>query len=155
MTRRVALIGVGNSYRRDDGVGPAVVAEIDRQHLPGVTCTVASGEPTELIEAWRGAEIVVLVDAIVCEPSTPGRIHRSLGQSWQQTGATSTHGPGVPEALRLAEALHRAPRRLVVLAVEAADVSVGLGLSAEVNGVLPDLTRAVLAELRTAAASAG
>jgi hydrogenase maturation protease len=144
---RVALIGVGNRYRRDDGVGPAVVAEIDRRHLPGVTCSVVGGEPTELIEAWCGAQLAVLVDALVCEPSTPGRIHRSLGESWHQPSATSTHGLGVAEAVRLAEALDRKPRRLVVFAVEAADVGLGLGLSAAVRAAVPALTGAVLAEL--------
>ena len=147
MSYRVALIGVGNRYRRDDGVGPAVVAEIDRRHLPGVTCSVVGGEPTELIEAWCGAQLAVVVDALVCEPSTPGRIHRSLGEPWHQPSATSTHGLGVADAVRLAEALDRKPARLVVFAVEAADVGLGLGLSSAVRAAVPALTGAVLAEL--------
>lgn len=147
MSYRIALIGVGNRYRRDDGVGPAVVAEIDRKHLPGVTCTVAGGEPTELIEAWCGAQLAVVIDALVCDPSTPGRIHRSVGESWHQPSATSTHGLGVAEAVRLAVALERRPRRLVVFAVEAADVGLGLGLSAAVSAAVPALTSAVLSEL--------
>jgi hydrogenase maturation protease len=152
VTRRV-LIGVGNPYRRDDGVGPALAAEIDRRRPADVTVTTAGGEPTELIEAWSGADLAVLVDAVVCDPSTPGRIHRSLGWAAHQPGAASTHGLGVPEALRLAEALHRAPRRVVVFAVEAADVTPGLGLSAAVSAALPELTRLVLAEFaRTATA---
>jgi hydrogenase maturation protease len=143
----IALIGVGNPYRHDDGVGPAVVAEIAKHQLPGVTCTAASGEPTELIEAWSGAQLAVVIDAVLCHPSTPGRIHRTAGEAWHQSSATSTHGLGVAEALRLAEALERAPQRLVVFAVEAADVGLGLGLSAEVSAAVPALTSAVLAEL--------
>jgi len=78
-------------------------------------------------------------------PSAPGRIHRStLGSA---APAASTHGLGVPDAVRLAEALNRAPQRLVVFAVEAADVGFGLGLSPAVAASLPDLIRAVLAEL--------
>jgi hydrogenase maturation protease len=147
MNMRVALIGVGNRYRRDDGVGPAVVAEIDKQQLPGVTCTVAGAEPTELIEAWRDADLAVLVDAVLCDPSTPGRIHRTLGDAWHRPTAASTHGLGVPDALRLAAALRQEPGRLVIFAVQAADVGLGLGLSPAVQAALPALASAVLAEL--------
>jgi hydrogenase maturation protease len=54
---------------------------------------------------------------------------------------------GIPEAIRLAEALGRAPRRLVVFAVEAADLGFGLGLSPAVAASMPELTRAVHAEV--------
>jgi hydrogenase maturation protease len=60
--------------------------------------------------------------------------------------AASTHGPGVPDAVRLAEVLGRCPGRLVVFAVEAADLGFGPGLSEAVAACLPRLTRAVRAE---------
>lgn len=144
---RVVLIGVGNPYRRDDGIGPALVAEIDKIQPAGVTLAVADGEPTGLIELWSGADLAVVVDAVRCDPATPGRIHRStLDGPWPVSAAASTHGLGIPEALRLAQALGRAPRRLVVYAMEAADVGLGLGLSPTVAASLPELTRAVLTE---------
>ena len=62
-------------------------------------------------------------------------------------GGPSTHGLGVPDAIRLAVALDHAPRRLVVLAVEAADLGFGIGLSSPVTACLPELTRMVLAEV--------
>jgi hypothetical protein len=57
-------------------------------------------------------------------------------------------------AIRLAEALDRAPQRLVVFAVEAADVGFGLGLSPAVAAPLPELTRAVRSELGLGAPAA-
>lgn len=144
-TPLAVLIGVGNPYRRDDGIGPAIVAAIEELHPPGVMLTVSDGEPTQLLDAWSGAALAVVVDAVRCDPSVPGRIHRSaLGFG---APAASTHGLGVPDAVRLAEALNRAPQRLVVLAVEAADVGFGLGLSPAVAASWPDLIRAVHAEL--------
>jgi len=61
----------------------------------------------------------------------------------------STHGLGIAKAARLAEALDRAPERLIVFAVEAADVGYGPHLSDAVAASLPSLTRAVLAEFRS------
>jgi Ni,Fe-hydrogenase maturation factor len=33
---RIVVIGVGNPYRTDDGVGPAVVELLERRHVEGV-----------------------------------------------------------------------------------------------------------------------
>lgn len=154
-TPGAVLVGIGNAYRREDGIGPALAAAVERLGRPGVSVTVCDGEPSQLLEAWAGARLAVVVDAMLCDVPVPRRIHRSVmgeapGAVAAQDGVlASTHGLGVPEAIRLAEALDCAPARLVVFAVEAADIGFGPGLSAPVAGCLPELTRAVLAELAT------
>jgi len=45
MNPAVVVIGVGNPYRRDDGIGRAVVTRLHRRHLPGVTLAECDGEP--------------------------------------------------------------------------------------------------------------
>ena len=155
---RAVLIGIGNSYRCDDGIGPALVAAIEPVVPAGVTIAVSDGEPSQLLDAWAGAPLAVLVDAVLCDTPVPGRIHRTV-LDWTvpgtpagsaPTGAASTHGLGVPDAIRLARALDRAPRRLVVMAVEAGTIDFGTCLSPPVAACLPALTAMVLAELTTA-----
>jgi hydrogenase maturation protease len=151
------VIGIGNPYRRDDGLGPALAEAIGRLNRAGVSAVVADGEPSQLLDAWAGAPLAVVVDAVLCAPSAPGLIHRTelaassagarAGGIGVATTAASTHGLGIPDAVRLAEALDRMPRRLVVFAVEAADIGFGHGLSPAVAACLPELTEAVLAEL--------
>jgi hydrogenase maturation protease len=142
------VIAVGNEYRRDDGVGPAVLCELARQALPeGVGLVLSDGEPTQLFDAWAGLPLAVVVDAVLCEPSAPGRVHRTTLTGALVAGASSTHGLGIPEAVQLAEALDRAPRRLVVYAVEAADLGFGVGLSDDVARAVPAVVDAVVAEL--------
>jgi hydrogenase maturation protease len=173
---RAVVIGIGNPYRRDDGIGPALVAALERFRPPGVSLTVADGEPSQLLEAWSGASLAVVVDAVLCEMPAPGRIHRTalgpvvgdpvvgdpvvgdpvVGDADPGSrAAASTHGLGIPDALRLAEALDQAPGRLVVFAVEAADIGFGPGLSPAVAACLPELTRAVLTELAAGHQAAG
>jgi hydrogenase maturation protease len=143
-----AVIGVGNEFRHDDGIGPALAAEVQHRNLPGVRVVSTDGEPTGLLDAWADVTLAVVIDAVVCEPATPGRIHRTaVGELPPTTGAAGTHGFGIPEAVELGRVLHRMPRRLVVYAVEASDVSLGLGLSSPVTTALPALVDAVLTEL--------
>ena len=69
------------TYRRDDGVGPAVIGQLQQHGLTGVSLTVADGEPTQLLDAWAGMDLAIVVDAVLCEPSIPGRIHRTTIQA--------------------------------------------------------------------------
>ncbi len=152
MTSRPAVvIGIGNPYRRDDGAGPAVADAIDQLHLPGVRVVVSDGEPIALLAAWEKAELAIVVDAIRHEPPDPGRIHRLTANQLDSDGAgASSHGFGVPYALRLGRALGREPGRLVILAVEWADFTYGTGLSAPVSKAVPTAVAAVRAELASA-----
>ena len=144
----LAVIGVGNPFRHDDGIGVAVAQAVAARDLPDVRVTVVDGEPTQLLDAWENADLAVVVDALVCEPTTPGRVHRTTGDAMPGGRTfTGTHAAGVADAVRLAEVLGRAPRRLIVFAVEAADVSLGVGLSPAVEAALAGLTAAVLGEL--------
>ena len=150
------VIGVGNEYRCDDGVGAAVIERLGQCDLPGVRLVIADGEPSQLIDAWSDVELAVVVDAVLCEPCTPGRVHRTtLDTLVTDHRSASTHALGIPDAVRLAEALGRGPRRLVVFAVEAADLGFGLGLSPEVERSVASVADAVLAELRPVAGSEG
>lgn len=146
---RAVVIAVGNEYRRDDGVGPVVLAELARCELPpDVALARSDGEPTQLFDAWAGVPLAVVVDAVLTEPSSPGAVHRTtLTGGSLMTGAASTHGLGIPEAVQLAEVLDRAPLQLVVYAVEAGDLGFGVGLSDPVARAVPEVVQAVLAEL--------
>jgi hydrogenase maturation protease len=157
------LIGIGNSLRRDDGVGPALVDAVGELGLPGISLFISDGEPSRLLDAWSGASLAVLVDATHSQPQEPARIHRTVllpartralggisAAVRQSPGSASTHGLGICDAIGLAEALGRLPQRLVTFAVEAADIGYGAGLSGAVAACLPDLIRAVLAEFGSA-----
>ena len=116
---------------------------------PGVRLVVTDGEPTRLIDAWTGADLAVVVDAVRAEPLDPGRVHRFVvdrPRAGMGRGASS-HGLGLDDAIALAVALDRMPARLVVHAIEAADLSQGPGLSPPVAAAVGTVARAVLDDL--------
>ncbi|MEW1750611.1 hydrogenase maturation protease [Streptomyces angustmyceticus] len=159
---RIAVIGVGNDYRHDDGVGWAVVGRLAQrgEHRPlprGTTLTCTDGDPTRLIGAWEGARLAVVVDAAHVHPARPGHVHRlRLDGDLPQTrpGETSSHGFALGDAVQLARALGRLPGELLVYAVEAADTSLGTGLSPQVADAVAPLVRQIEEDLvRHAAAT--
>ncbi|WP_344439772.1 hydrogenase maturation protease [Kitasatospora nipponensis] len=152
---RITVIGVGNEYRRDDGVGWAVVTRLmaDARHRPlpgGTALRVCDGDPARLIALWEGTDLAVVVDAAHAHPGRPGRVHRLEldGGPWSRTsGTTSSHGLGLGEAVELARALDRLPGRLVVYAVEGADTGPGTGLSEPVAAAVDPLARRIRSDL--------
>jgi hydrogenase maturation protease len=143
------VIGVGNEFRRDDGVGPAVVARLRHRELPGVRLAECDGETGRLLELWRDAALVIIVDAVRTEHPEPGRVHRrSLRHPGMAGRAASSHSSELGGVVELARVLGRLPQVLLLYAVEAADTSFGVGLSpavdAAVEGLADEIARDVL-----------
>jgi hydrogenase maturation protease len=135
-TPPVVVIGVGNPYRRDDGVGPAVIALLRERHLCGVDLVETDGEAAALIAMWDRRRLAILVDAVCADPPHPGRVHRLTvpRPSIERARAANSHGMDLGDTVELARELGRLPERMTVYAVEAADTDLG-----------PDLTPAVAA----------
>jgi len=135
VTGRVVLIGVGNPYRRDDGVG-WVVAEAAARRLGGaVEVRQSDGEPTRLLDAWAGKELAVVIDAMH-SGAEPGTI-RVLEAADESSAALSrvplgSHALGILHAETLGRTLDQLPQRLVVVGIEADESGFGEGLSPRV-----------------------
>ena len=135
---RLVVIGVGNRARRDDAAG-LVAAE----QLAG---RLHEGDATGLLDAWEGADLAIVIDA-VRSGADPGTIHR-LDASAAPLPArlrtsTSTHAIGVGEAIELARALGRLPRRVLVLGIEGRRFEAGVGLSREVAAAVDRVVESV------------
>jgi len=144
------VLGVGNEYRSDDGVGLAVAKRVAASAPGGVTVLECEQEPSRLIDAWDGAELALVIDA-VDSGATPGTLHRfDASETPIPTGVfrSSTHAFGVGDAIELARALGRLPRRVVVFGVEGGVFEAGSGLSALVEAAVEPTADAVLEELR-------
>ena len=134
MPSPILVIGIGNEYRSDDGVGLVVARELRVKNLPDMLIIESSGDGAALMEAWEAAQSVIIIDA-ASSRGAPGTIHHfdALAQSIP-TGFSfhSTHAFGVAEAIGLARALQQLPPRLLVYAIEGENFSAGVGLSPEV-----------------------
>jgi hydrogenase maturation protease len=144
------VIAIGNEFRRDDGAGPAVLRQLRDLVPSGVDLVLSDGEPARLVEAWTGAALAIVVDAVRALPPQPGRVYRFvLDRPRAGTGRpASSHGLGLDDAIGLAQALDRMPGRLIVHAIEAADLSQGPGLTPEVAAAVGPVTSAILDDLR-------
>jgi hydrogenase maturation protease len=143
----VLVIGVGRPDRGDDAAGPAIAERATGLVPPGVT-VAGRVEPAGLIDAWAGAGLVVVADA-VRSGQRPGTVHvlrACHGPMPVRTGADRTHGLGLAEVIELGRALQRLPPELVVVGVEAQQFGLGAPMSPQVRAGV-ELAAQTVAEL--------
>ena len=58
----LTVIGIGNDHRGDDGAGRVAVRQL-RDVASDINVLEQSGEGASLIDSWKDAEFVILVDA--------------------------------------------------------------------------------------------
>jgi hydrogenase maturation protease len=142
------VIGIGNEFRRDDGVGLTIAQRIAERNLPGVRVVSGISEPAALLEAWSGAARAVVVDAVTGANSDPGRIRRWTGPGLESSAVISSHEFGLAQTYALGQALARMPDELVVFTVDVVDTNHGIGLTPAVAAAVPSLVDALIDELR-------
>ena len=154
---RIVVIGVGNDFRRDDGAGRIVARKVKATAGSEVRVMEASGEGAALMEAWRGAECALIIDASQ-SGAAPGAIRRLDARAQtipREFFHYSTHSFSVAEAVELARALDQLPPRLILYAIEGKDFSSGEGLSPEVAAAVEAVICRVNEELRPAGEPSG
>jgi hydrogenase maturation protease len=148
--KHVLIMGLGNPLLGDEGIGVRVVEELKGLELPDGVVVVEGGTTgLGLIGLMEGYERVIVVDAAdMGHP--PGRVVRFTPLEVQLKTAEaplSLHQIGLEEVLALAEALEVAPAELVIIGIQPSLLEVGVGLSPEVEGAIPQIIRIILDEL--------
>lgn len=141
------ILGVGHPFRRDDGVGPWVAAQLAVRGWPADS---HPGEGAGLMDAWDGCAAVVLVDALQ-SGAAPGTIHRfDAHHETLPAGLfrASSHLFGVAEAVEMARVLGRLPPILLIYGIEGGDFTAGEGLTPPVAAAAVATLEQVEAECR-------
>ena len=63
ITKKIAVIGIGNTLRSDDGIGAHICTLLDEMNLVGVSTIIVQQLPIEIMEELTHYDLVILVDA--------------------------------------------------------------------------------------------
>lgn len=146
------ILGLGNSLRGDDGVGPAVIEKL-RNHpdlLPNVDLIDGGTGGLETVVYLQNRHKVIIIDAadVDCPPGTWRRFTLAEAQLLMDAAQMrgTLHTVGLAEALTLAEALDIMPETLIIFGVQPEHVDWVEGLSTAVAECISDLCSQVLKE---------
>jgi len=135
------ILCCGNRHRGDDAAGLLVA---DRLQELGIAAEILNGEATEIMEAWSGAESVILVDAVVTG-ARAGTVHAWDGRDLKASpiSSASTHGLGVGEAIELGRTLGRLPGKIQIYGIEATQFAAGTTASPDVEQAAETVAREI------------
>lgn len=142
------VIGVGNRWRRDDGVGLAVADGLALLSPSNVKVQHCEMDPLTLLDRDLGNQRLILIDAVHAQRG-PCRVYRFDGQKapLERALTTSSHSFGLAETIELGRRLNRWPNQMAIYAVEGWDFSHGKGLSPEAAAAARECLRLLVGEI--------
>ncbi len=152
---RTLICGVGNKLKRDDGLGPFVIEQLEDTPMPeGVDVADYGISGFKCALKLEGYNKVIFVDAISLPGFEPGRLHRlkinkdKLMKSPRLSDfSLSMHETDLERIMATAAVLNIYPDEVVIIGCEPSDTAVGLGLTKPVEAAVPKIIELILKEL--------
>ena len=144
----LSIVGIGNTLRGDDGIGPDIIQRLKKQTLP-VPHTLADvgSDAFSLLEYLIGKEPLLIIDCarMGAEPGTVRKF--KLNESTLQTmdEAVSLHGMSFAEMYRMAQSLGSVSE-CTLIAVEPQQIDFGKTLSPVVEKQIPLILNMIVEE---------
>jgi hydrogenase maturation protease len=139
------ILGVGNPFRRDDGIGPAVINALQADPpLPDTDVLEGGTDGFALLDHVQHYDRVLVIDAVNMglPPGTVRVFAPADANMTIHADALSTHGFGLAEMITLMERL-QIRTDLHIIGIQPKEVSFGQGLSPEVAAKLDTILKLV------------
>ncbi len=152
---KIAVIGIGQSLRGDDGAGLEAVRQWKENYPETASRPEVRAEANELpgltlIDLIQENDAVILVDAVHSSAKV-GTIHciETENLSSFTSDSQSAHGWGVAETIQLACQLNLALKNypIKLIGIEVGQMTMGSGLSKIVRDAMPLACRAIQIEI--------
>jgi len=146
--RRVAVVGVGNALRGDDGLGPAVVARLHGSRAHAINAGIVPENFLGVLIETR-PDVVLFVDAL--DQGAPAGTCAAVVPAALQSRGPDTHAPSVR---LMAKLLERHGIACWVLGIQPGTSVLGAGLTPAVAEAVERLAGALSAALEREASHA-
>jgi len=152
-TRRILVLGLGNTILGDDGVGISVVREMRKtwKEVPCVECMEASLGGIALLDLVAGFDRVLVIDAIMTDDANPpGFVYElALEDLGDEVRPHASHVLDLRTTIELGKRLgQKMPSFVKIFAVKIEDNGIFReGLTPAVDGMVPGLARRVMAAM--------
>lgn len=148
MGNSALIIGLGTVDCGDDAAGILVARRLAELGFNSIAHTAS---PIALIDIWKPSDSVIVIDAVL-SGAQPGTVYvwNAYEQDFENSGLrSSTHAFGLADSIKLARALDRLPKSLVIYGIEAADVAAGTPPCAQVCHAVERVTHELVSRLRS------
>lgn len=130
---KILVVGVGNSWRHDDGIGPHVINILNQQSFEAADLLDGGIDGMALLDKLAPYDYAIVIDAVNMG-ADPGTINAFSAQEAKliTNDALSTHGFGLAELITLMTELE-IKTQIKIIGVQPFDIEFGEGLSPEIE----------------------
>ena len=139
------VAGVGNPYRRDDGIGIEIINILQKENNPGLVLFDGGTDGFSLFDQLVLYKCAIIVDAVLMGEH-PGVVKIFTPKEAKikiKSDALSTHGFGLAEVLKLTEEF-AIETEIKIIGIQPEDISFGNGLSKVVECQIPKILDVIL-----------
>ncbi len=140
----IAVIGIGQSLRGDDGIGPEAVRRWtagfpQTAENPQIQILLLDTPGLGLLDDLESPDAAILVDAVSTgRPAGTVRVFDPIPNTSLSAAEKTAHGFGVAESISLARKTGaRLPERLILIGIEGGQYELGRSFSDSVRAALP------------------
>ncbi|AUX10044.1 hydrogenase maturation protease [Halalkaliarchaeum desulfuricum] len=143
-----AVIGLGNPFRRDDGVGPELIERLQNRNLPNTDVIDIGDHPFQLIHVVKDYEAVLIVDAVDFggKPGSFKVFDPAKTDTNQQL--RSSHKTDVFELLEVSDTIGE-PTKVRIFGIQPKSFELSEEFSPEIQETIPELTEELLDTVRS------
>ena len=138
MMAKTAVLGIGNIILKDDGLGVYVIQALQKEEdLCGIELVDGGTSTFDMLEYFTDYDRVIVIDCLKVN-NPPGTIYKvSPDEIPNYKGEyLSLHDVQIIDIIKIANMLGKYPK-VTVYGVEPQEISFGIGLTDEIQTVMP------------------
>ena len=138
------IIGVGNIFKRDDGIGIRLLEEIEEGKDLGDIATYEVGSATmDVLHILKDLDEVLIIDAVNFR-GDPGDHRFFTPEEVESLSGTETaHGTDILRVIEMSEGLDEIPQKIMIMGIQPRDTEFSEELSEPLKDKFPELVEAL------------
>jgi hydrogenase maturation protease len=144
MKPKTIIIGVGNPFRGDDGIGSAIIKILRTENSQNFVLVDGGTDGLALLDQLAEYEKAIIIDAVqmleipgIVKSFTPAEAKIKI-----KSDVLSTHGFGLAEMLKLADELN-IKTKITIIGIQPKNIDFGEGLSDEIKTQIPQILKLI------------
>lgn len=137
------VVGVGNTWRHDDGIGPHIINLLQQQNFNAADLIDGGIDGLALLDKLAVYDHAIIVDAVnMNQPVGAIKEFSPTEAKLITSDALSTHGFGLAELIKLMIELD-IKTRVTIIGIQPGNIAFGEGLTQEIKEQVPEIIKKI------------
>jgi len=149
MSKRKAIIGIGNPLRGDDGIGLIILEELKKRNVPAGFSLLDGGTGgMKLLHVLKDFDEVIIIDAVYFDGKPGEYVFFKPEQVKSLFAPKCIHDSNLFEILELSKQLNEKLREIMIMGIQPKVTDIGKDLSSELKNRLGSMVDAIIKKIK-------